>query len=108
VNVLKALETDTDERLLIEAAQRDPAHFAELYENNFDRVYAYIARRVQNREEAQDLTAEVFHQALASIARFRLDEKAVEAVRKWRFEPAEKDGRPVAVPVNIEVSFRLY
>ncbi|HKN35382.1 MAG TPA: TonB family protein [Terriglobales bacterium] len=105
---MKALETDTDERLLIEAAQRDPAHFAELYENNFDRVYAYIARRVQNREEAQDLTAEVFHQALASIARFRLDEKAVEAVRKWRFEPAEKDGRPVAVQVNIEVSFRLY
>jgi len=64
---LKALENETDERLLIEAAQQDPAHFAELYENNFERVYAYIAHRVQNREEAQDLAAEVFHQALASI-----------------------------------------
>ena len=37
-----------------------------------------------------------------------LDEKAVEAVRKWRFQPAMKDSRPVAVLVNIEVSFRLY
>ena len=37
-----------------------------------------------------------------------LDEKAVEAVRSWRFEPARKDGQPVAVQVNIEVNFRLY
>jgi periplasmic protein TonB len=37
-----------------------------------------------------------------------LDEKAIEAVRKWKFEPSLKDGRPVAVQVNIEVSFRLY
>jgi len=37
-----------------------------------------------------------------------LDEKAIEAVRQWRFEPSMKDGRPVAVQVNIEVSFRLY
>ena len=71
MDVLKALENDADERLLIEAAQRDPIHFAELYENNFDRIYAYIVHRVQNRDEAQDLTAEVFHQALASIAHFR-------------------------------------
>ncbi len=37
-----------------------------------------------------------------------LDEKAVEAVRRWKFEPARKDGQPVAVQVNIEVNFRLY
>lgn len=37
-----------------------------------------------------------------------LDEKAIEAVRKWRFQPAEKDGHPVAVQVNVEVNFRLY
>ncbi len=68
---MKALENETtDERLLVEAAQRDPTCFAELYENNFDRVYAFIAHRVGNRDEAEDLTAEVFHQALASIGRF--------------------------------------
>jgi periplasmic protein TonB len=37
-----------------------------------------------------------------------LDEKAIEAVRNWKFEPAKKDGQPVAVQVNIEVNFRLY
>jgi periplasmic protein TonB len=37
-----------------------------------------------------------------------LDEKAIEAVRTWRFEPAKKDGQPVAVQMNVEVSFRLY
>ena len=37
-----------------------------------------------------------------------LDQKAVEAVRTWRFEPARKDDKPVAVQMNVEVSFRLY
>jgi TonB family protein len=37
-----------------------------------------------------------------------LDEKAIEAVRQWRFEPARKDGQPVAVQVAVEVNFRLY
>lgn len=37
-----------------------------------------------------------------------LDEKAIEAVRSWRFEPARKDGQPVAVQINVEVNFRLY
>jgi RNA polymerase sigma-70 factor (ECF subfamily) len=67
---LKTREDSPDERLLIQAAQRDPRRFAELYELNFERVYAFIARRVHNREEAEDLTSEVFHQALANIQRF--------------------------------------
>ena len=37
-----------------------------------------------------------------------LDEKAIEAVRQWRFEPAKKDGQPVPVMINVEVNFRLY
>jgi TonB family protein len=37
-----------------------------------------------------------------------LDEKAIAAVRTWMFDPARKDGKPVAVEVNIEVNFRLY
>jgi len=37
-----------------------------------------------------------------------LDEKAIEAVRTWRFDPARKDGQAVAVQINVEVSFRLY
>jgi periplasmic protein TonB len=37
-----------------------------------------------------------------------LDEKSIEAVRTWRFEPAMKDGKPVAVQISVEVEFHLY
>ena len=59
-----------DDRLLVEAAKKDPSRFAELYEPNFARVYAYIARRVGDRDAAQDLTSDVFHKALANIHSF--------------------------------------
>jgi protein TonB len=36
-----------------------------------------------------------------------LDEKAIEAVRKWKFRPSLKDGNPVPVHANVEVNFRL-
>lgn len=68
--VLMSRETESSERLLIEAAQQDPARFAELYEQNFERVYAFIAKRVHNRAMIQDLTSEVFHHALSNIERF--------------------------------------
>src|SRR5919108_1449442 len=77
--LVRVLEYETDERLLIEAAQRDPLRFAELYESNFERVYAFIAYRVRGREEAQDLTAEVFHEALAGIQRFEWQGKPFAA-----------------------------
>jgi RNA polymerase sigma-70 factor, ECF subfamily len=67
---LKTVEDDRDERLLVEAARQDPARFAELYEENFERVYAYVAHRVRSREEAEDLTSDVFHAALASLSHF--------------------------------------
>ena len=68
--------SELEERTLIEAAQHDPGRFAELYEHNFDRVYAYIVVRIYDRLEAQDLTAHVFQQALANIGKF-----------KWRGAP---------------------
>jgi RNA polymerase sigma-70 factor (ECF subfamily) len=61
---------ESDERLLIEAAQKDPGRFAELYESHFERVYSYVARRVHDRAAAEDLTADVFHQALKNLPRF--------------------------------------
>lgn len=37
-----------------------------------------------------------------------VDDRAIEYVQKWRFSPATRNGEPVAVAVNIEVSYRLY
>ena len=59
-----------EERLLVEAAQKDPTQFGELYEINFERVYGFVARRVCDRDAAEDLTSEVFHKALANLRRF--------------------------------------
>lgn len=67
---------EANERLLIEAAQQDPARFAALYELHFERVYAFVVRRVRDRDAAEDLTSEVFHKALANLPRF-----------KWRGAP---------------------
>jgi len=107
-----------DERLLIEAAQKDPTRFAELYECNFERVYAYVCRRIGNRDGAQDVTSEVFQQALANLHRFEwrgvpftawLLRIAANAIAdRWRRssreqQPGEDDPQPYPVdPVNIE------
>ena len=56
-----------EERLLVEAAQRDPAKFGELYYLHFARIYAFVARRVRDRDRAEDLTSEIFHKALANL-----------------------------------------
>jgi RNA polymerase sigma-70 factor (ECF subfamily) len=73
---LKGSDNQQEEQLLIEAAQQDPSRFAELYELHFERVYAYIARRVRERSAAEELTSHVFHQALANLGKF-----------KWRGAP---------------------
>jgi len=39
---------------------------------------------------------------------YGLDEKAIQAVQQWRFQPGMKDGKPVNVQLNIEVEFRQY
>jgi len=64
------MSEEHDDRQQVEAAQRDPSRFADLYERNFYRVYAYIARRVGDRNQAEDLTADVFREALAGIGKF--------------------------------------
>jgi RNA polymerase sigma-70 factor (ECF subfamily) len=61
---------DAEERRMIEAAKLDPAKFGDLYEIHFERVYAFVARRVGDRDTAEDLTSDVFHKALASLRNY--------------------------------------
>jgi RNA polymerase sigma-70 factor, ECF subfamily len=63
----KSAPQGMDERLLVQAAQRDPAKFEALYELYFERVYYFLVRRVRDRATAEDLTSEVFHKALAHL-----------------------------------------
>ena len=63
----KVIREDAEERLLVEAAQKDPAKFAALYDIHFERIYAFVARRMRDRDRAEDLTSEVFHKALANL-----------------------------------------
>lgn len=67
---MRAIEIETDERALIEAAQQDPRRFADLYQANFDSVYAFVASRISDRTEVEDVVSEVFHQALENLGRF--------------------------------------
>jgi RNA polymerase sigma-70 factor (ECF subfamily) len=60
-------ETDAQ---LVKRAKRAPDAFGLLYERYVDRIYSYIYFRTGNTQDAEDLTAKTFHQALANIRRY--------------------------------------
>jgi periplasmic protein TonB len=80
---------------------------------NPDPEYSDEARRIKYQGNVVlslivDPTGNVRQVRVVRSLGMGLDEKAVEAVQKWRFAPGMKDGRPVAVEVNVDVTFRLY
>jgi RNA polymerase sigma-70 factor (ECF subfamily) len=93
-----------DEQRLVDAAQRDPARFAELFERHAHRVYAFIVVRVRNRDEAEDLTSEVFHHALKNMKRYEyrgipfsawLFRIAANAIAQRGRDAAREAGNPI-------------
>ena len=108
---MKAQGKEADDRLLIEAAQKDPARFVELYEANFERIYAFVSRRVHTRGDVEDITAEVFQQALANIAKFEwrgvpfaawLYRIAANAIAdRWQ-SLARESGQPIMKAPSVE------
>jgi RNA polymerase sigma-70 factor (ECF subfamily) len=61
-----------DESTLVQRAQqRDSQAFAEIYEAYFDKIYRYIAMRIRNDMEAEDLTQQVFMKVLHSISSYK-------------------------------------
>jgi RNA polymerase sigma-70 factor, ECF subfamily len=65
------MKTKYAEAELVELARQNPAEFAELYRQYLDGVYFYLFSKVGGVQEAEDLTAQVFLQALESLPRFR-------------------------------------
>jgi RNA polymerase sigma-70 factor, ECF subfamily len=107
-----------DERVLVEAAQRDPAEFEALYELHFERVYAFVASRVRDRATAEDVTSEVFHKGLANLPSYewrgvpfaawllRIAANAIvdHAKRAAREFPSQDDPPERAVPLDLQNS----
>jgi RNA polymerase sigma-70 factor (ECF subfamily) len=101
-------QTVEDDRLLIEAAQADPARFVEVYDRHFDRIYAFVSRRTRNRAAAEDITSQVFEQALRTIGRFEWRGVPVSAwlfriasnalADYWRDRAHEAAGSPAEPP----------
>ena len=60
-----------EESLIRRAQQRDQEAFAQLYEQHFDRIYRYVALRIGDKIEAEDMTQQVFINALQSISSFK-------------------------------------
>jgi RNA polymerase sigma-70 factor (ECF subfamily) len=60
-----------EESLVRRAQQHDPAALTQLYEENFDRIYRYIVLKIGDRTEADDMTQQVFINALKSISSFK-------------------------------------
>jgi RNA polymerase sigma-70 factor (ECF subfamily) len=61
-----------DEQSLVHRAQQqDQEAFAQLYERHFDKIYRYIALKIGNRMEAEDITQQVFLKALRSISSYK-------------------------------------
>ena len=60
-----------EESLVRRAQQRDQVALTQLYEENFDRIYRYIVLKIGDRTEAEDMTQQVFLNALKSISSYR-------------------------------------
>jgi RNA polymerase sigma-70 factor (ECF subfamily) len=101
-----------DERPLIEAAQADPARFVDLYERYVNRIYAFVSRKTPDRATAEDLTSEVFEQALANIGKYEwrgvpfsawLFRIAANALTdRWRREGRVSEDPPPEIPDTAE------
>ncbi len=59
-----------EEHLIIEAAKTDPNHFAPLYDKYYKQIFGYLYQRMEDKDTAFDLTAQVFLKALTNIGKY--------------------------------------
>ncbi len=99
-----------DEQSLVRRAQqRDQAALTQLYEENFDRIYRYIVLKIGDRTEAEDMTQQVFLNALKSISSYKWKGMPFSA---WLFRIAHnqivdyyrKKSRRATVPLDESIT----
>jgi RNA polymerase sigma-70 factor (ECF subfamily) len=81
------------DRLLVEAAQRDPAHFDALYRRYLAQVYSYAYYELGDHHDAEDATERTFLSALTNLHRFEerarpADGEGASTFRVWLFRIA--------------------
>ncbi len=59
-----------EEHLIIEAAKANPDHFAPLYDKYYRQIFGYLYQRMDCKETAFDLTAQVFLKALTNLSKY--------------------------------------
>jgi RNA polymerase sigma factor (sigma-70 family) len=59
------------DQALVRHALEDPSAFQELYEYYFRRIYGYVASRINNRHDAEDIVSEVFLRVIRNLAQLR-------------------------------------
>lgn len=100
----------SEEDLVRRAKEQDQEAFSRLYEDYFDKIYRYIVIKVGNETEAEDMTQQVFLNALKSISSFRWQgvpfsawlyriahNQVVDHLRKKTKRPATFDDPPIYV-----------
>lgn len=100
---------ESDEAL-VELARSDPEAFGELYERHVKRVYNYVYYRTGARQDAEDLTARTFVQALSHLPRYRQQGVPFSA---WLFRIAHnlvanwfRDNAKRTVPLDEAIEIR--
>lgn len=68
--VIALQEAGTEEEQQIKRAQKDPALFAPLYEKYHEPVFRFLYRRLEDKEQAFDLTSQVFFKALSNLGSY--------------------------------------
>lgn len=95
-----------DEQRLVAAAQQDPQAFRLVFQRFHPRVFAYVASRTGNTDDAEDITAEVFLRVVEGLAKFQ--DRGAGSFAGWVFRiayhevirHAERRGRSEVVPLD--------
>lgn len=67
----KTVEQISEEMELVKAAQKDPRHFEPLYTRYYKQIASFIYHRLENKEEAFELTSQVFYKALENLSKYK-------------------------------------